>query len=179
MDTTGSMGPHIHSVRSAVYNEIINNPKIQELSPLYILTSFNDPHSRLEIVTYDALEFEYAVNSLRASGGYDCPEMAGAGIMLALEHSLPGGKVYVFSDASAKDQERWSLAQSRAQLQKVQLNFALTGSCEDYYDDDYGVTRNLQGGSGYAIDPVSKCVFISFDLSHNIMYQSYSVTFPR
>lgn len=179
MDTTGSMGPHIHSVRSAVYNEIINNPKIQELSPLYILTSFNDPHSRLEIVTYDALEFEYAVNSLGAYGGYDCPEMAGAGIMLALEHSLPGGKVYVFSDASAKDQERWSLAKMLAQLLEVQLNFALTGSCEDYYDDDYGVTRNLQGGSGYAIDPVSKCVFISFDLSHNIMYQSYSVTFPR
>jgi hypothetical protein len=129
MDTTGSMYWHLASVRSAISSQIVNNPSIKKLHPLYILTSFNDPYAQIETVTEDVDVFQAAVNSLVADGGGDCPEMAGAGILLALSQSIPGGQVWVFTDASAKDHSTWSLAIHVALQKRITINFALTGSC--------------------------------------------------
>lgn len=54
-------------------------------------------------VTEDRNYFKANVGSLYVFGGDDCPEMSMTGILVALNASLPGSFIYVFTDASAKD----------------------------------------------------------------------------
>ena len=54
-------------------------------------------------VTRSTYQFKEALDSLYVDGGGDCPEMAIAGITLALQVSRPGSFIFVFTDASAKD----------------------------------------------------------------------------
>ena len=50
------------------------------------------------------MEFSNAIGNLRAKGGGDCPELAMAGIMGALNSGPKyGSPMFLFTDASAKD----------------------------------------------------------------------------
>ena len=59
------------------------------------------------------------VNSLKADGGGDCPELGMSGLYLAVLNSLPNSDVYYFSEADAKD----------ANLSNTVISLALTKQC--------------------------------------------------
>jgi hypothetical protein len=123
------MDEEIESVKKTISDKIINNINIRGRLPLYILTTFNDPYVQVEVSTHDVNEFEDALYYLETYGGGDCAEMAGTGILMAVEASNVGGEIWVFTDASAKDSWLTSWAVFRALLKKVKINFCLTGSC--------------------------------------------------
>ncbi len=54
-------------------------------------------------MTSDSEVFLARLGSVNVQGGGDCPEMTLTGIQKALEVSLPGSYIYVFTDASSKD----------------------------------------------------------------------------
>ena len=54
-------------------------------------------------MTSDPDVLQKTLSSLTVSGGGDCPELAMAGLKLALENTQPESLICLFTDASAKD----------------------------------------------------------------------------
>ena len=75
-------------------------------------------------------QFVTEINKLRAHGGGDCPELTFKGILDAMSFSpLPGSPLYVFTDASAKDDTPENIAEAVtfAQAMGLTINFFTTG----------------------------------------------------
>lgn len=87
--------------------------------------------------TEDPVKFLRALNDIYVRGGKDCPEMSVTAIKQALELSLPGSVVYVFTDAEAKDHRILPDVIRLIRQKNIRVNFILTGNCgldEDFMD---------------------------------------------
>ena len=80
-------------------------------------------------VTSNPDEVIEAVNSLKAHGGLDCPELGMTGLYQALLQSVQDSVIYYFSDADAKDSNLAPVVLILAKQKKVILNFILSGHC--------------------------------------------------
>ncbi|XP_062262987.1 von Willebrand factor A domain-containing protein 7-like [Platichthys flesus] len=128
IDTTGSMSDDIEAVRN-VTNSIINNRVGTEDEPsAYILVPFNDPDFGPLMRTQDAEAFKRAINSLTASGGGDFPELSLSGLRLALTGAPPASDIFLFTDASAKDDYLLGAVLTLVEQTKSVVNFMITGS---------------------------------------------------
>ncbi|CAH2087946.1 unnamed protein product [Euphydryas editha] len=136
------MGDDIVQVKSKtneVFDAVLNanSSKIDD----FVLVTFSDPETKLRIITRDRNEFKRALDSIviiNGAGG-DCPEYAMSGIELALEKSKPNSFFYVFTDASAKDHNKFERIKSLSQKKSIQVTFLLTGKCGRSSDTDYVV----------------------------------------
>ena len=79
--------------------------------------------------TRDPVKFLNALNNIYVRGGRDCPEMSVTAIQKALELSLPGSVIYVFTDAEAKDHQALPEVVRLVKQKKIRINFILTGNC--------------------------------------------------
>lgn len=80
--------------------------------------------------TEDPALFQKALNDIHVQGGKDCPEMSVTAIKLALELSLPGSVVYVFTDAAAKDHRVLPDVVRLIREKNIRVNFILSGNCK-------------------------------------------------
>ena len=69
----------------------------------YILVPFNDPGCGPATRTTDSSDFMEAVNSLRATGGGDPPEMFWCGLLKAISTAPMFSDIICFTDAVGKD----------------------------------------------------------------------------
>ncbi|XP_060942361.1 von Willebrand factor A domain-containing protein 7-like [Limanda limanda] len=128
IDTTGSMGDDIKAV-TKVTNSIINKRVGTDDEPsAYILVPFNDPGFGPLMRTQDPEAFKRAIASLTASGGGDLPELSLSGLQLALTGAPPGSDIFVFTDATAKDDHLLGTVISLIEQTKSVVNFMITGS---------------------------------------------------
>lgn len=150
IDTTGSMGSAIASVRAASINIVNTRLGTDQEPSKYVLTPFSDPSVGPTTVTDDASVFKSALGGLFASGGGDCPELAMGGAFQALSASDDGGELYLFTDASAKDAGLAGSVLSLATKKKSKLFFSLFGSCSPY-DPAYFFLANNTGGQVFIL----------------------------
>ncbi|XP_036067156.1 von Willebrand factor A domain-containing protein 7-like [Oryzias melastigma] len=98
------MGDDIAAVRTVTSTIIDSKVGTEDEPSLYILVPFNDPDFGPLIKTTNADVFKGYINSLTPSGGGDFPEMSLSGLQLALTGSPPNSEIFLFTDATAKDE---------------------------------------------------------------------------
>ncbi|KAJ8728637.1 hypothetical protein PYW07_006333 [Mythimna separata] len=144
IDDTGSMAGEIRQVKEEV-NIIFEKVMSSKSSQIenFVLVTFNDPTAQLRTITTDRDEFKRQVAAISVHGGGDCPEYAMTGIELGLKESLPLSYLYVFTDASAKDYDRFDQIKSISQKKQSQVVFILTGQCGSKSSADYQVYHQV------------------------------------
>ncbi|XP_071976715.1 uromodulin-like [Engystomops pustulosus] len=116
----------------------------------YTMVEFNDPYVGPVRITESKKVFGDFFNSLVATGGGDCPELAMQGLELALQNSPPSSFILVLTDASAKDYYKTTLINNIYSLissTKSQIFFLVTGLCGTMSDRDFLIYRNIAAAS--------------------------------
>lgn len=82
----------------------------------------------MAIQTADRDMLKAHINNITAhnlKGNWDCAEPSMQGILVALNNSLPGSYIYVFTDASSKDHWKSTEVISSCQMKGIQVKIIL------------------------------------------------------
>ncbi|XP_062408716.1 von Willebrand factor A domain-containing protein 7 [Sardina pilchardus] len=128
IDTTGSMFEEISAARLRA--DSIIRARAQEtrhaLPGTFLLVPFHDPGVGPVYETDDPDQFLRNLRELVALGGGDEPEMCFTAIQLALTKSPPLSEIFVFTDASAKDQHLYDSVKALTLEKQSKVTFLLT-----------------------------------------------------
>ncbi|XP_062606286.1 von Willebrand factor A domain-containing protein 7-like, partial [Saccostrea cucullata] len=128
IDVTGSMGSNIREVIKGT-QKIVNEARDFQFVPgNYILVTFSDPASLTTgRKTTDPQTMISWRQNLTVSGGDDCPEYALTGLLKGIEMSNKDSKIYIYTDADAKDEELLPQVNARVKEKSVKPIYILTG----------------------------------------------------
>ncbi|KAL3078999.1 hypothetical protein niasHS_014781 [Heterodera schachtii] len=147
-DRTGSMNDDLNQVRQGAKGilETVMKQR-QKFIFNYVLVLFHDPEVDPPLITTDPEMFQQQLASVSVQGGGDCPEMTLSGIKKALEVSLPGSFIYVFTDARSKDYHLEETVLNLIQEKQSSVVFVMTGDCGNRSAPGYKVFERIAAAS--------------------------------
>jgi hypothetical protein len=117
----------------------------------YVLGQINDPVTPPPVVTANPDDFKAAIAALTTSPpGVDCPELAMEGMLNALGPADPGGQLFVWTDATAKDSFLRGTVSALARSKNIRITLVLFGSCSPI-DPGYIQIANETGGQLFSL----------------------------
>ena len=81
--------------------------------------------------------FIIALNQSSAEGGGDCPDLALTGLRSTIDNCNSDCAVFVITDADPKDKGMLESIKRLIVIKRIQVNFILTGSCNNAIDPVY------------------------------------------
>lgn len=154
IDKTTSMSQEISNVKSLVSQMVQDVSSVPEEAPSsYMLQTYGDPDVDAPLSTNDPNQYLTYINNVSLSGGgTDCPELTNSGLLSAVSNADAGSTIYVFTDATAKDQNKLNDVIARAKEKNIRLAYTLTGSCSPT-DPGYIRSANETGGMVMRVTP--------------------------
>lgn len=150
IDTTGSMSDDIEQVKDISIRLLRKYSGSPDAPYNFILVPFNDPDVGPVLITRDVDQFESFIAGLTVTGGGDCPEMSLTGLKLALQKSMPRSKIFIFTDAGAKDASLLDEIKVLIDSSESEVNCALTGYCTSRKRRSIDEESSEASGRGYA-----------------------------
>nr|XP_032809918.1 von Willebrand factor A domain-containing protein 7-like isoform X1 [Petromyzon marinus] len=141
LDITGSMEEdieNVHKQMEIIADSLQNSPDAPES---YILVPFGDPDVGPVFKLESMQDIMQEVQNLKIGGGGDCPEMALSGMMRALEFCSPRSRLYLITDAGAKDESERDKVEDEIAKKEAKVNIINTG---EYCEDDDRRKRSLR-----------------------------------
>lgn len=155
VDDTGSMSEEINTIKAQLVNAVANASKALKEPPIFHLVTFKDWAAH-RLISADTDKVIDAIGNLYASGGGNCPESAGSGLLMAANEIVDKGRLIWATDAKANDLTVAARARNILADKSVSITTLLSGDCRETDGKSLKMSGKSQKGDLRVVEKIDQ-----------------------